>query len=869
MDGTAPAIPDYTLIRLIGQGAYGDVWLAQGLTGLYRAVKIVWRDRFPDATPFDREFSGLKEFAAISLTESRHLALLHVGRLDAAGCFYYVMELADDAETGAAIVPERYVPCTLRELRLKRGRLPAAQCLAFGVELVRGLAGLHRRGLVHRDIKPSNIIVVNGVPKLADIGLVTSASGAVSFVGTEGFVAPEGPGTPAADIYSLGKVLYEAATGFDRAEFPRLPADLADAGDRRLLFQLNEIILRACEPNPEHRYRDADGVLADLAATQAGKPLQLQRRRRLGWGLMAVAAVAAGLAGWAGVTGWRPWPPPSAATAPLPPTAIAVLPFENLSPNPEDAFFTDGMHEDVILSLAKIHGLRVTSRTSVMVYKTGSRSLRAIAADLGVSAVVEGSVQRNGQRVRVSVQLIDADRDQPIWAEQYDEELKDVFVIQSDLAAQITAALRQQLRPDERVLIAQRPTSDPAAYDLYLQARAELQALGNSALLARYDRPIAQLEEAVHRDPTFALAFAELSLAHSGLFQYSHLDPSPRRLGLAREAAAQAERLAPDLPQTRLAMGVLAYLGEEDWGPALENFRQAEAVLPNDDTVLLWIGKTEERLGRWSDALRCFRQTFEHNPGVYVGVVYEVQLDLYLRRFAAGKTAADDYLRRFPGNRSLTLVGAYAQLELDHDREAFMARINALPSYQEDTARLADRVREAIWRRDWSEATRYLLDSRLNHISSPAAVINDPPALLLAMAAFCQDQPEEARRRAQEALLYYRSRPWSQRQMPWVLLGEARAEAYGGQVEAAVRDVTSAYATLAAHDQMGALVMHTWLGHVLVAAGRREDAFKLLREAMTGPCFVGPEALTLDPVWERLAADPRFAEILAAAKPLQ
>ena len=203
-----PRVPDYELLRRIGRGSYGDVWLARGLTGLHRAIKIVWRDRFDDAEPFEREFKGLAEFAKLQLGDVALLQIVHIGRNDAARFFYYVMELADDAERGRAIDPERYMPLTFAELSIRRGRVPARECLAHGLALARTLAVLHARGLVHRDIKPSNVIMVNGAPTFADIGLVAPAASARTFVGTEGYVPPDGPGTPSSDVYALGKVLY-------------------------------------------------------------------------------------------------------------------------------------------------------------------------------------------------------------------------------------------------------------------------------------------------------------------------------------------------------------------------------------------------------------------------------------------------------------------------------------------------------------------------------------------------------------------------------------------------------------------------------------------------------------------------------------
>ena len=302
-----PRIPDYELIRLIGGGSYGDVWLARGITGAFRAVKIVWRDRFSDPRPFAREFEGITRFAAVSLREPSQLALLHAGRDDALGMFYYVMELADDAERGRAVEPESYRPLTLREVHAKRGRLPAAEVVALGVALARALASLHAAGLVHRDVKPSNVIFVGGVPKLADVGLVTAASTEqVTFVGTEGFVPPEGPGAPAADVFSLGKLLYELATGLDRNDFPRLPPALDTWPDRKAFLELNEVLLRACEGDARRRFAEAGALLDELLLLQAGKSVRRLRNaeRRLARALriaaaFAVISIGAGVGAWA------------------------------------------------------------------------------------------------------------------------------------------------------------------------------------------------------------------------------------------------------------------------------------------------------------------------------------------------------------------------------------------------------------------------------------------------------------------------------------------------------------------------------------------------------------------------------------------
>jgi WD40 repeat protein len=307
-----PPIPDYQLLREVGRGAYGSVWLARSITGLYRAVKIVWRSGFEDPAPYEREFRGIKEFAAISIQEPRQLALLHVGRDDAVGFFYYVMELADDAETGREIDPERYVPYTLQALGRRRGRLPAAEALALAVDLSGALAGLHSHGLVHRDIKPSNIIFVGGVAKLADIGLVTLAANddaSISRVGNLGYMPPDFPGTPSADVYGLAKVLYELVTGRNRSEYPRLPADLDTLPDRKAVLELNDIMTRACAPDPARRYPDAVVLREELLLLQAGKSVRrlraaerhLRRTLRVA-ALLAIVAAVAGSGAW---TAWR------------------------------------------------------------------------------------------------------------------------------------------------------------------------------------------------------------------------------------------------------------------------------------------------------------------------------------------------------------------------------------------------------------------------------------------------------------------------------------------------------------------------------------------------------------------------------------
>jgi len=277
-----PVVPDHELIRIIGGGSGGEVWLARNVLGMCRAVKVVYVRDFSQRRSFEREFEGVLKFEPVSRWHDGLTDILQVGRNDAAGYFYYVMELSDDVNTGQVIILEQYVPRTLAYDYRQRRRLPIGECIRLGAAIASALGYLHRNDLIHRDVKPSNIIFVNGFPKLADAGLVTEPSEPGSRVGTEGFIAPEGAGSPQADIYSLGKVLYEISTGKDRNEYPDLPP-LADNADDRDLVQFNRIFLTACRTNPHERYKTADELMMALLSFQFSHydPRAEQARERL------------------------------------------------------------------------------------------------------------------------------------------------------------------------------------------------------------------------------------------------------------------------------------------------------------------------------------------------------------------------------------------------------------------------------------------------------------------------------------------------------------------------------------------------------------------------------------------------------------
>lgn len=313
-DGAAPqpVVAEHQLIRLIGEGGAGQVWLARNALGTYRAVKIIFRKTFSWSKPYEDEFQGLLRYEPLSRQHDGLVDILQVGGGTESEYFYYVMELADDVHTAQAIHQDFYQPRTLAHDLAVRQRLPVGECVRLGASIASALSFLHRNGLIHRDVKPANIIFVNGFPKLADAGLVTKMFTTQSPVGTEGFIPPEGPGTARADVYALGKVLYEISTGKDRNEYPALPEQMGIPAEARLLMQLNKIVVKACRSNPRLRYRDAEEMMNHLLqfdfSTDSSFDLEKLEQNEYGWvSTVFWRLVLAGLLVASGIVAFKLW----------------------------------------------------------------------------------------------------------------------------------------------------------------------------------------------------------------------------------------------------------------------------------------------------------------------------------------------------------------------------------------------------------------------------------------------------------------------------------------------------------------------------------------------------------------------------------
>src|SRR6266568_1500031 len=339
---------------------------------------------------------------------------------------------------------------------------------------------------------------------------------------------------------------------------------------------------------------------------------------------------------------------PGGASLPISEKSIAVLPLENLSEEKENAFFADGIQDELLSNLSKIKDLKVISRTSVMQYKTAiTRNLKEIAQQLGVSNVVEGSVRRSGNHIRVSVQLIDALTDRHIWVQNYDRTLADSLALQGELATEIAAGVGATLSPQEKARVEVKPTNNPAAYDAYLRARAF--AAGSPFDKSTVENAIHSYQEAVKLDPSFALAWARLSWAQSGNY-WLGLDLSPERLAAAKDSLDHAVALDPDLAETHLALGYYRYYGQRNFTGGLAEFQQAEKGLPNNVDIIIAIAVIQRRLGHWEEAIDRFRRVVEldaRNTNAYndLAITYRS-----LRRFPEALATADRVLAWEPTN---------------------------------------------------------------------------------------------------------------------------------------------------------------------------------------------------------------------------
>jgi eukaryotic-like serine/threonine-protein kinase len=621
----------YKISKRIGAGGMGEVYLATDIkAGRKAALKLL-------PMRFTGDAERLKRFqqeahAVVALNHPNILTVYEIG--EGHSTHYIASELIEGE--------------TLRQ-RLMRGRIEVGDAVDVAIQVASALAAAHAAGIIHRDISPGNIMLrPDGYVKVLDFGIAKLAEQEApatmpkdealllvetnlgSILGTVSYISPEQAcGVPVdkrTDIWSLGVVLYEMVTGHApfTGETPReVMTSILDKEPppltsyiRRIPAELRQIIGKALRKDRTERYQSAGEMLQALKNLRHKLELKAVPSW-LRWTrspaalalVLLVAALAVALPFY--------WQRNLTMTS-RPEKSIAVLPFENLSKDEENAFFAGGVQDEILTNLAKVADLKVISRTSVMKYKSGlERNLREIAKALGVSHVVEGSVQRAGGKVRVNAQLVDTRTDKHLWGQTYDRDLADIFAIQSEIAQKIADQLEAKISPREKATITEQPTKDLAAYDLYVRATALSDRAAytlNAQEQAKDDLQVVDLlNQAVARDPAFLLAYCRLAEAHDDVY-LDNVDHTPNRLALARAAIDAAFRLKPDSGEAHLALAVHFYHGYWDYDRARDELAIAVRTLPNNARLFECSGLIDRRQNRWHDSVRNLERAMELDP---------------------------------------------------------------------------------------------------------------------------------------------------------------------------------------------------------------------------------------------------------------
>ena len=593
----------------------------------------------------------------------------------------------------------------------------------------------------------------------------------------------------------------------------------------------------------------------------------LRRRYRLA--LVAVILVALALGGYAFLG--RHLPSSHSAVregASIPGKSIAVLPFDNFSDDKENAYFADGVQDEILTALAKVADLKVISRTSVMQYTVGvRRNLRDIAKALGVAHVLEGSVRRSGNRVRVSAQLIDARTDAHLWAEQYDRELADIFAIESEVAERIATQLQARLSPREKAAIHERPTFNVAAFDLYIRAKASM----TKAVNMRPGRNLVDaeglLKEALGLDPNFFIAYCTLASVHDQIY-LAGLDHTPSRLGLARDAIDAALRLRPDSGEGHLALADHLYCGYLDYERARAELAIARDTLPNESRVFELTSYIDRRQGRWDESLLNLKRALELDPR---SLDYAQQLARsygYLRRFSEEAAIMDRALEIAPSDAGVRMQRAAIALEAQADTRPLRAIIDAL--LQENPASASDFADQwcnlALCERDFEAANRALAVMREDGYTNEGFAFSKSWFEALSARARGDVPAAEAAFEKARATVEKTVREQPDHAQTLCILGVIDAGL--GRKDEAIREGREASALLPVSKESinGSLLMQ-YLAVIYAWCGETDLAFEQLEATARIPSPLSYGELKLNPWWDSLRGDPRFEKILASLAP--
>jgi serine/threonine protein kinase/Tfp pilus assembly protein PilF len=696
---------DYELLEEVGRGGQGVVFRArQKSLNRTVALKVISLGQWASEAHLKR-FRREAE-AAASLDHPSIVPIYEVGERD--GSCYFSMMFVEGGQLDEVV---RRKPMSIRQ---------AAELIA---KVARTVHYAHEHGIVHRDIKPGNILLdVKGEPHLTDFGLArlieteSAMTRTMEVLGTPSYMAPEqavgnnAQPTSATDVYGLGAVLYQLLTdhppfaGGTTYETIKLLLDTEPRKprlwNRKIGRDLSAICLKCLEKDPKRRYPSALALAEDLEHWLKHEPIRAKRSgffthaRKWMRRKPALAALIASLIALAAAMGWNVW---KSELMSRPTTkGIAVLPFENLSHDPDYAYFADGIQEEILTRLASIADLKVISRTSTQRYESKPRNLPDIAEQLGVANILEGSVQKTADQVRVNVQLINAQTNSQLWAETYDRKLTDIFSVESDVAKAVADQLQAELTGREEQALAVKSTTNPEAYDAYLRGLAY--TLKTSPTAANAIAAQKYLREAVRLDPKFALSWALLSYVDARGYTTQSLQPTVALCEEARQAADTALTLQPDLGEAVLAKGSYYYNCLKDYDKAVRYFEQAHQLLPNSGRIPQSLAYVARRRGQWDRSESYFNGAEKLDPRNVYLLTQHAATYIYRRRFPEALRKLDEVLNITPDDvDALTLKASIAQANGDLPRAS--ALLAPLRPGADDSGAAETQVYQAILER--------------------------------------------------------------------------------------------------------------------------------------------------------------------------
>jgi TolB-like protein/class 3 adenylate cyclase/Tfp pilus assembly protein PilF len=681
------------------------------------------------------------------------------------------------------------------------------------------------------------------------------------------------------DCGDAGHILLSKHVAEDLEQYRQWQPHLHDLGECEVKHGVRVSVVNLCTDDLGNR--EVPEKLQQAKATQTAPAIAVAEAKpvRRSRGLIAALIIAVALAAAAGLYIFSHRPGPTAlpsATAPapiaIPEKSIAVLPFENLSEEKANAFFADGVQDEILTDLAKIADLKVISRTSVMQYKAAAaRNLREIGQALGVAHVLEGSVQRIANKVRVNAQLIDARNDAHLWAQTYTRDLADVFGIQSEIAEAIAQQLQAHLSANEKARIANPSTTDPVAYDLYLRAR-QLDDLSNDpeakgSLL----QGISLLEEAVRRDPKFLRAYCLMCETHLDLY-WGGSDHTDQRRELARAALQRAEEIQPDAGEVHWMKGLYAYHGFRDYDRALQELELAKKLLPNEARVYVNIGAVDRRTARWQEAETNFKRAVELDPRNFVVTMEAGSTMAGMRRFAEARRFHEQSLTILPNDPFARTLLGFDFFAESGDIAAWWKQLDMVAQQGPEAARdVAFPLLVWSWmQRDRSaaEATVALIPAEGVANSFDEAAV--PREYCVGRTAWLFGNKDLAHTALTAARTIFErtTREQPAYSQAWSYLG--LTDAMLGRGDDAIREGKRACEILPyTKDSWVGPAWITNLAAIYVSCSEKDSALKELETSAKIPAGVSYGELKQSHDWDPLRGDPRFEKIVASLAPKQ